>query len=151
MELILIAAVAENKVIGHHGKIPWYFSEDMKRLRELTLGNTIIVGRKTYDSLPLKFRPLPDRNNIVITRNENYEADGIITAISIQEALEMAKSLGKRNYVIGGADIYRQTINLANKLEITEIKGNFKGDAFFPEIDNKIWKESFRDKRVQYS
>lgn len=149
--LVIIAAIAENGVLGCQGKIPWYFPEDLRRFRKLTLKNTVIMGRKTYDSLPLKFKPLPERNNIVITRNEHYNAEGAITASSIEEALEMAKSLGKENYIIGGEQIYRSTVNLADKLEVTEVKGNFIGDAFFPEIDSKIWNEIHRKKRDQYS
>ncbi len=150
MGLILIAAVAENGMIGFQGKIPWYFSEDIQRFRKLTTRNTVIMGRKTYDSLPSKFKPLPERNNIVVTRNEHFNDDGIITAHSIEEALTKATSLSKENYVIGGAQIYKDTIDLADTLEITHIVGKPHGDAFFPEIDIQIWKESLRIPRRHY-
>lgn len=142
MKITLISGIAENNLIGKRNELPWYLSEDLKRFKELTLGNTTIMGRKTYESIIARLgKPLPERTSIVITSNPNYEAkEGVIVVSSVKQAIEEAKKLGKDIFVIGGAQIYEQTIGLADRLEITRIYKNYEGDAFFPEI-GKEWKE----------
>ncbi len=152
-ELILIAAVSENNVIGNRGKIPWSIPEDMKRFKELTIGYPVIMGRKTYESIPEKFRPLHERTNIVISRaktNEDY-AGLIIICGSVDDAVREASQLDKICYVAGGSQIYEQTISLANRLEITEVHRHFEGDKFFPQIATQIWNETFRENHKGYS
>lgn len=145
MELTLIAAMSDRRVIGYKGTVPWKIPADMKRFRELTTGYPIIMGRKTYDSIPDKFRPLPERKNIVISRQDISLPQEVILAKQVGEAISVgqreARKMGKDNvYVIGGEEIYKQTIALATRLEMTQVRGNYEGDAFFPSIDSNKWK-----------
>ena len=144
MELILIAAISENYVIGNNGRIPWKIPEDMKRFKELTIGHAVIMGRKTYESIG---KPLPKRTNIVVTRSD-LAHEGIVVCHSIDEAIKQCTG---QTYIIGGQQIYEQTINLANKLEITKVHQQFPGDAFFPLIDENAWKEIARTDQQGYS
>ncbi len=155
MDLILIAAVAENNVIGKDGGIPWRLPEDMRRFKELTTGYPVIMGRKTYESLPDRFRPLPNRWNIVLTRQPEYihlgiRPEGISLAPTLEDALHFverhlprqpeAEGINRdRAYVIGGQSVYEAALPLANRLEITHVYQTVDGDAFFPEIDPQIW------------
>jgi len=132
----MIAAISENKVIGNKGKLPWHIPEDMKRFKELTTGNIVIMGRKTYESLPEKYRPLPNRINIVVTRNKNYLFKHAFVCASLEEAINKAKEFSKEIYIIGGAQIFEQSIKYAAKLYLTIVKGNFEGDAFFPDYSD---------------
>ena len=144
MSLSLIAAIAANNCIGKSGALPWYLPEDLAHLKKLTLGKTVLMGRKTWESLPEKFRPLPKRTNIVITRQTDYVVPAgvkIYTTISDAIAAHQAEEI----MVIGGAEIYRQTIDAADTLYITEIHQIIDGDAFFPEIDKNIWRETERE------
>lgn len=143
-ELTLIVAKAENGVIGVRGKIPWYIPEDLKHFKDLTMGSAVIMGRKTYESIPDKFRPLKGRDNIVLTRG-SYVSEGIYLCHSINEAVEIGKSLKDNVFVAGGQEIYEQTIAIADRLRVTEIHQNFQGDASFPRIDLTKWKEVSRD------
>lgn len=153
MDLTLIAAVSENNVIGNKGKLPWYFPEDMKRFKRLTSGSPVIMGRKTYDSIIERIgRPLPNRWNIIISKNPNLNNLGVTGIVpSIEQAIELAMEKKCEAYVIGGEQIYNQTIELANKLEITHVRGNYEGDAFFPEIKTQLWVESKREDFDKYS
>jgi dihydrofolate reductase len=119
------------------GKLPWNLPEDMRRFRELTTGNVIIAGRKTFESF--KRKPLPNRANIVLTRNKNYSHEGILVAHSLEEAIEKAGEFKKEIYVVGGENVYSQALGLANRLELTELNETCEGDAFFPEIDYFNW------------
>lgn len=140
--LVLIAAIARNGVIGIDNRLPWHLPEDLRRFKELTTGHAVIMGRKTWESLPPKFRPLPGRHNIVVTRNAGYRAEGATVVHSIEEARIAAE--GELAYVIGGAEIYVQALPLAVRLEITEIDADFAGDAGFPARDPAVWREAAR-------
>ena len=131
----IIAGVAENMVIGRENNLLWNIPEDMKRFREITSGHPVIMGRKTFESLPLTFRPLPNRTNIVVTRDSSYKVpEGVIVVNSVEEALKIAKGKDKEEiFIIGGGQIYAQTIGLADKLYLTIVKGEFEGDTFFPD------------------
>ncbi len=140
--IILIAGVAKNRVIGKNGKLPWNIPEDLNRFKSLTLNHTVLMGRKTFESiLNVLGRPLPERTNIIVTRDRAYQAPGCIVVHSIAEALMKADG---DIFVIGGQNIYEQTIGLADMLEITEIKKDYEGDAFFPVIGSE-WKEVKRE------
>lgn len=143
MEIILIAAISQNYVIGNNGQIPWRISEDMKRFKELTTGKTVVMGRKTYESIG---RALPKRKNIVVTKIE-LQQEGIIVAHSIDDALEQCSG---ETYIIGGQQIYEQTIERANKLEITHVYKTVEGDAYFPRI-SELWQETARVNKEGYS
>jgi dihydrofolate reductase len=142
-QISIIVAVAENYVIGKNNTLIWHLPADMKYFKEKTTGHCVITGRKNYESIPEKFRPLPNRTNIVITRQANYTASGAIIIGSIDDAITKAKSIGDSEiFIIGGAEIYKQCMLLADKLYITKIHHSFEGDAYFPQIDSTIWKQT---------
>lgn len=163
MELTIIAAVAQNRVIGKAGEIPWHISEDMQRFRQLTQHHSVIMGRKTWESLPGKFRPLPERWNIVLTRQEDYKAEGAQLFPSLEQAIayiqktEQEQSAGTsgihydRAYVIGGQSVYEQALPLCSRMELTEVRLPYKGDAYFPDFNKEEWQEISRVSRGQYS
>lgn len=141
--LSLIAAVARNRVIGKDNRLLWHLPEDMKHFREVTRGKPVIMGRKTWESLPEKFRPLPGRHNIVVSRNPNYNAPGATLADSLESAIRLA-GIEDELFVIGGETLYRQALPLAHRLYLTKIDRDYEGDAFFPEILPGDWKETSR-------
>lgn len=142
--LALVAAVSKNNCIGRHNAIPWRIPEDMQHFKDVTNGKIVLMGRKTWESLPPKFRPLPNRKNIVITRQTPYSVpENVEVHPSIDDAL--AAHEGKDIVVIGGAEIYRQTIDRADTLYITHVNREVNGDAYFPKIDPAIWKETERE------
>jgi dihydrofolate reductase len=150
--LVLIAAMGRDRVIGREvdgiGTLPWHLPEDMKHFRELTTGKPVIMGRKTWESLPERFRPLPGRQNIVVTRNAAYLAPGATVAGSVEAALA-ACGAAPEAFVIGGAELYRQAIGRADRLELTEIDLAVPdGDAHFPPIDPAQWTETGRSGHV---
>ncbi len=131
-ELLLIAAVARNGVIGGDNRLLWHLPEDMRFFKQTTLGHAVIMGRKTWQSLPPRFRPLPGRRNIVLTRDAGFDAPGAEVAASLQDAI--ARVAGQPPaFVIGGAEVYAQALPLAQQLWLTEIDHDFDGDAHFPE------------------
>ena len=141
----IIVAVANNNVIGKDNSLIWHLPADMKFFKEKTTGHCIITGRKNYESIPEKFRPLPNRTNIVITRQENYSAPGAIVVNSIEEAIAKAKETGDEEiFIIGGAEIYKQSLNFVDIIYLTQIHHTFEGDAFFPILPNHQWKETVR-------
>ena len=149
MKISIIAAISENNVIGKDNQLIWHLSEDLKRFKKLTLHHSIIMGRKTYDSLSIK--PLPKRKNIIISKNTNLNYDGAIVVNSIKDALELCKG-EKEIFIGGGATIYEKFIDYASKLYITKIFEKFDGDTFFPNIDYENYKivhesEIFTDKK----
>jgi dihydrofolate reductase len=145
----IIVAVANNNVIGKDKTLIWHLPADMKFFKEKTTGHCIITGRKNYESIPEKFRPLPNRTNIVITRQKDYNAPGTIVVGSIEEALKKAKELNDPEiFIIGGADIYRQTLTFTDRIYLTEIHHDFEGDAFFPLLNPSEWKEVARTKGI---
>jgi dihydrofolate reductase len=145
MEIVFVVAIAENGVIGAGGSIPWRLKSDMQRFRALTIGRPVIMGRKTFESLR---RPLPGRTNIVITRDPNYRAAGAVVTTTAEDAAALARGDALRRSaaeiaVIGGAEIYRQWLDLADRLEITEVHAGPEGDTRF-EIDKAAWEETGR-------
>ncbi|MBI4050093.1 MAG: dihydrofolate reductase [Candidatus Doudnabacteria bacterium] len=149
--IILVAAVAKNNVIGKENDLPWYLPEDLKRFKRLTTGKTVLMGRKTYDSIIRRLgKPLPNRKNVVVTRDANFKApEGVEIYHSLDAAL--AKYGNEHLFVIGGGEIYRQTIDRADKLEITHVDQQIDGDAFFPEIDEKKWKKTEEEPHEGYT
>ncbi len=137
MTISIIAATAENNVIGKDNKLIWHISEDLKRFKKLTVGHSIIMGRKTYESLP--FRPLPKRKNIVISSQKGLAFEGAQVINSIDEALNYCRN-EEEIFICGGAEIYRSFLPIANRLFLTKIHRTFSGDTFFPEIDYSNWK-----------
>jgi dihydrofolate reductase len=141
-EIVLVLAVAENGVIGKDGGIPWHISEDMKRFKALTLGHTVVMGRKTWDSLPRK--PLPGRVNMVVTRQKDWHAEGATTASSLGHATSGTSGVVM---VIGGAEIYGRALPLASRIELTEVHRAYDGDAHFT-FDRSGWHETAREDHV---
>ena len=147
MEIVLIAAVAENGVIGAGGTIPWRLKSDMQRLKAMTMGIPIVMGRKTFESFPR--RPLPGRTNIVVTRDAAYRAAGAVVTTSFADAMAIASGDALRRFateiaIIGGAEIYAQWMDRADRLEITEVHARPDGDTRFPAIDPSVWEEVAR-------
>ncbi|MDD5250983.1 MAG: dihydrofolate reductase [Rhodocyclaceae bacterium] len=140
--LTLIAAVARNGVIGKDNRLPWHLPEDLGHFKALTAGHAVIMGRKTWESLPPRFRPLPQRVNIVVTRDAAFAAAGARVAHSLAAAVAAAG--GEDAFVIGGADLYAQALPLADRLELTEVDIACDGDAFFPDFDRDAWRETAR-------
>lgn len=141
--LTLIAAVARNGVIGVDNRLPWRLPADLKHFKALTTGHAVIMGRKTWESLPENFRPLPGRRNIVVTRDGYYRAAGATVAASLAAA--MAAAEGGEAFVIGGAELYAAAMPLADRLQLTEIDADFEGDTWFPAIDRGQWREAARE------
>lgn len=136
-QLTIIVAVARGGAIGRHGDLLFHISDDLKRFKALTMGSPIIMGRKTFESFPKG--PLPGRRNIVITRNSDYSRDGIETAASLDEAIAMCAE-SEKAFVIGGGEVYRQAIDRADTIELTEIDAEVAdADTFFPAIDETAW------------
>ena len=141
--LTLIAAVAGNGVIGIDNRLPWKLPADLKRFKSLTMGHAVIMGRKTWESLPAAFRPLPGRRNIVVTRDAGYQAVGATVATSLPAAI--AASGNDEAFVIGGAELYATALPLADRLQLTEIDAIYEGDTWFPAIDPEQWLETARE------
>ncbi len=135
-EIIVIAAVAKNNVIGNGLEIPWHIKEDFQHFKKLTLNHAVIMGDRTYESLPVK--PLPMRENIVLTFNKNYHPAGAVIKYSFEEALKYCKKKEKV-FIIGGASVYTLGLKVADTLELTKIHRDFKGDVYFPEINFNDW------------
>jgi dihydrofolate reductase len=141
MELVLVAAVAKNRVIGINNQLPWHLPEDLKHFRELTRGCAVIMGRKTWESLPEAFRPLPGRRNIVLSRQNDLMLLGAEVVDSLPSACALLADV-QSAFVIGGADLYLQAMPLADRLEITEVDLAPEGDAWFPVIEETAWQET---------
>jgi dihydrofolate reductase len=136
-KISIIVAVAQNNAIGKDNKLLWHISEDLKRFKSLTTGNTVIMGKKTFFSLPI--RPLPKRTNIVITDIPDEKIDGCIMAYSIEDAISKCDEI-KENFVIGGGSIYKQFLPIADKIYLTKFNKTFEADCFFQEINLNEWK-----------
>lgn len=147
MKVTILAAVARGGVIGRDGTIPWRIPEDLARFKALTTGHAVVMGRKTWDSLPARFRPLPGRRNVVVTRDPGWEAEGVERAGSLAEALALLED-EERVFVIGGAEIYAAALPLADELVLTEIERAVGGDTFFPAWDRAAFAEVSREERV---
>jgi len=139
--ITIIAAVASNNALGKDNQLIWHLPADLKRFKKVTLGHHIIMGRKTFESLG---KPLPKRTTIIITRNKDYKQEGCIVVNSLQQAIEAAKA-DENPYILGGAEIYKQAIKIADKLDLTLVDQSFEADVFFPKIDFTIWREAARE------
>ncbi len=143
MPLTLIAALSRNNCIGKNGAIPWRLPEDQKRFKDLTLGHVVVMGRKTWESLPEKFRPLPGRTNIVLTRQADYSLpQGVEKFASLTDALEAHPY--ESVFAIGGTEVYTQALPLADRMELTTVDQDVDGDAFFPAFPAEEWQETAR-------
>ena len=148
MKITIVAAIASNNVIGQKNSLPWDIPEDLKRFKQLTSGHTILMGRKTFDSIG---RPLPNRTNIVMTKDTNYQREGVEVVFDEREALNLIKDLNQEVFIIGGSKIYELFEPWATSLMITRVLKDFEGDAFFPNINWNNWliknKEEFLDEK----
>nr|AIA16847.1 Dihydrofolate reductase [uncultured bacterium] len=156
MTISLILAADENNCIGKNNTLPWHLPADMKLFREKTMGHCVVTGRKNYESIPDRFRPLPGRTNIVITRNKEYAAPGATIVHSLDAGIDTARQLGETEvFVIGGGEIFRQALPIAEQIYLTRIHHVFTGDVFFPALEPLEWKETERhdfppDERNKY-
>jgi len=138
-KLTIIVAAAENDAIGLGNKLIWHLSDDLKRFKNLTNGHHIIMGRKTFESFP---KPLPNRTHVVISRQQDYKVpSGVILVNSLEDAIDAAKN-DAQPFIIGGGEIYKQAMHLADKIELTRVHESFEADTFFPKIDTSVWKET---------
>jgi len=145
MQISIIAAVTKNRVIGKGNDLPWHLPDDMKFFMQTTNGHHVIMGRKNYESLPDKFKPLPNRTNIVVTHQKNYGAPGCTIVHQLNDGISLAKNSGEEElFVIGGAEIYKLALPMTDVLYLTEIDVELEGDTFFPEWNKKEWKEMSR-------
>ncbi|WP_425391030.1 dihydrofolate reductase [Ekhidna sp.] len=157
MIISMIAAMGSNRVIGKDNDIPWHLPDDFKFFKNTTKGHHVIMGRKNWESLPHSFQPLPERPNIIITRQDDYSPEGARVVKSIDEALEIAeKNNESEAFIIGGGEIYRMGLDYADCIYLTEINGVFDGQVTFPEFDKSVWQEVSRehhpvDERHKYS
>lgn len=138
----IIAAIAKNNALGKNNQLIWHLPADLKRFKKMTLNHVVIMGRKTFESLG---KPLPNRTNILITRDKNYKAEGCVVVNSLKEALETAAKEDENPFILGGAEIYKQALPFTDKLDVTFVHHQFDADVFFPKIDKKIWKETSRE------
>jgi dihydrofolate reductase len=152
-----IAALSKNKVIGKNNDLPWRLPDDMKFFMETTKGHHVIMGRKNYDSLQDKFKPLPNRTNIVITRQKDFKAPGCIVLNAVEPGLEIARKNSEEEcFIIGGAEIYKLAMPYTTRLYMTEIDADIEGDTYFPDFKKEEWKEISRkhhpaDERHKYA
>ena len=133
--VIMIAAVAENNALGKNNDLLWHLPNDFKRFKEITSGHHIIMGRKTFESFP---KPLPNRTHVIITRQNDFEYEGCVVVQNIEKALSVCP-INENLYIIGGGEIYQQSISFADQLDITRVHHSFDADVYFPEIDPEIW------------
>jgi dihydrofolate reductase len=145
MSISLIVAMARNRTIGINNTLPWRCPEDLKRFKALTMGHHMIMGRKTFDSIG---KPLPGRTTVVVTRDRNLKIEGCLIAHSIQDAINACAG-DTEVFIVGGADIYTQSVQMADTLYITEIQQDVNGDAHFPAFDKTQWQETVREVRSQ--
>ena len=143
MKISLIVAMDQNRLIGADNRMPWHLPADMRWFRENTIGKPVIMGRKTYESIPLKFRPFPNRHNIILTRNPEYEAPGATVVHTVEAALEVAGAV-EEIIIGGGTTIYELFMPLVNRMYLTFVNGRFQGDTYLPEFDLSGWHETFR-------
>ncbi len=142
MIISIIAAVAENNVIGKDNDLVWHLPNDTRYFMDTTKGHHILTGRRNYESIPPKYRPLKDRINVIVTRQPNYQMVGAIVVNSIEDGIKLAQNNGEEElFIIGGGEIYHQSLDLVDRLYITEVKDKFEGDTYFPKVDYQKWKE----------
>lgn len=140
--ITIIAAIGNNNVLGKDNQLLWHLPKDLKHFKSLTENHPIIMGRKTYESLG---KPLPNRTNIVVSRRNDWMQEGVLIVSKIKEAVKFAKKINENIFIIGGGNIYQQTMDLADRLEITKIEADFLADTFFPKIDSKIWQKTHEE------
>jgi dihydrofolate reductase len=148
----IVVAMGEKNEIGFENQLLWHLPKDLKHFKDLTSGHPVIMGRKTYESIG---KPLPNRTNIVISRKEDWFQEGILIVGSIKEAVKFAKKIDEEVFIIGGGNIYAQTMDIVDKLEVTLVKADLEADTYFPKIDTKIWKKTAefcheKDEKNQY-
>ena len=148
MTISLVAAVARGGVIGRDNTIPWRIPADLARFREITMGHPVVMGRRTWDSIPARFRPLPGRRNFVVTRNPKWYGAGAERVGSLEEALRLVGD-DAEVFVIGGAQIYTAALPLADELLLTEIDAEIEGDTLFPAVDGSLFEEVEREPHLQ--
>jgi dihydrofolate reductase len=142
--IAFVVAMDDTQLIGRDNDLPWRLPDDMRWFREKTMGKPCIMGRKTYDSLPDRFRPLPGRLNIVVTRNHDYEAPGAVIAHSVDAAMDAAGDEAEV-IIVGGAFLFRELMPVVNRLYLTQVHGTSEGDVYFPDFDLQEWRETFRE------
>lgn len=141
----ILVAYDQNHVIGKQNDLPWYLPADLKRFKRLTVGHSVLMGRKTFESIIRRLGgPLPDRNNVVLTRDVKFQYDGVTIVNDLDTALMMTQPEGEV-FVIGGAEVFRQCLPLTDKLYVTEVQAAVDGDVFFPEVDGAEWDETARE------
>lgn len=143
IEIVLVAAVAANGVIGDEGEMPWHYPEDLRHFKETTMGHPVVMGRHTFESIVDRLgEPLPGRTNVVLTSSPSLLPDGVVPATSIDAAIEAAVESGAETvYVVGGASVYEQFLPRADRLALTEIDVEYEGDTYFPTVDWESWRE----------
>jgi dihydrofolate reductase len=134
----IVVAIGKNRGIGSNNQMLWHLPKDLKHFKEITSGHPVIMGRKTFESIG---KPLPNRTNIVISRKSDWFEEGVLIVGSIKEAIKFAKKIDEDIFIIGGGNIYMQTMDMADKIELTTVDAHIEADTFFPEIDEKIWKK----------
>lgn len=143
MKTSIIVAIAQNRAIGKDNQLLWHLPADLKYFRQLTTNHHIVMGRKTYESIG---KPLPNRTTVIITRDTSYQADGCFVVHSLEEAISFCENNNETEaFIIGGGEIYAQSLAVADIIYLTEVKTEIEGDAFFPEIDKSLYKETFRE------
>jgi len=153
-DIVLIAAVASNMVIGRQNTLPWHIPEDLRHFKQMTLGQAVLMGRHTWESLPNKFRPLPSRQNLVLTHDSSYNAPGARVVNGLPQALSLLTKLSTpidTAFVIGGAKLYASALPLAKRMELTEIARDFTGDVYFPHFDPALWELVNRKAALEHS
>lgn len=147
-QVAIVVATAKNGAIGKGQDLLFRIVDDMKRFKSLTLGHPVIMGRKTWESIPPQFRPLPGRTNIVVTRNPQFQAEGAIVVSSLSEAFKKACDLDNQIFVVGGGEIYKEAIPYTDKLYLTLVESDTEGDIFFPDWRQDFTKETYREERT---
>lgn len=140
--ITLVVAKNENNVIGEDNQLIWHLPNDLKHFKQITSGHPIIMGRKTFESVG---KPLPNRTNIVITRNKSWKAEDVLVVYSLEEAIEIGQKIDEQIFIIGGGVIFELSMKVADAIELTQIHNHASGDSFFPAIDPKIWQEISRE------
>lgn len=148
MTIVIVAAVARNGVIGVDGGLPWRLPDDLSRFKRLTMGNALVMGRATFESIG---RPLPGRTNIVLSRRAEWSHEGVEAAGSLDQALEIARTRGEVAFIAGGAEVYRAALPQADRLELTEVDAEPEGDTWFPPVDWSEWNEVSREEHSGFS
>ncbi|MGH3367237.1 MAG: dihydrofolate reductase [Nocardioidaceae bacterium] len=142
MRVTIVAAVASNGVIGGDGGLPWHLPEDLRRVKSLTLGHVLVMGRRTFEWIG---RPLPQRTTAVVTRQPDWRAEGVLTAPTVEEALTLAGELDDEVFVLGGSEVYRAVLPVSDRLALTWVDDSPEGDTVFPEVDWSGWHETARE------